>query len=32
MAKKPEFTAFLVRLPNTMKIWIEKQAERNGAS
>jgi hypothetical protein len=32
MAKKLEFTAVLVRLPKTMKIWIEKQAERNGAS
>jgi hypothetical protein len=32
MARKPEFSAVLVRLPKTMKIWIEEQAERNGAS
>jgi hypothetical protein len=32
MVHKQEVYSLLVRLPKTMKTWIEQHAERNGAS
>jgi Arc-like DNA binding dprotein len=32
MMQKQEYASVLVRLPKTMKAWIEQEAQRNGAS